>query len=296
MITTDEVRNRDDRRPLIFAYGAGTDSTAALVGLKRRGIRPDLIMFANTGAEKRRTYRYLGLGMTVTDAAKGKKTFHDLGIDASPIRRWLRAVGFPDITFVQYVPTRAVYSNLEEELLYLGVLPSISYGGHTCSIKYKIVPQDKYCSKWQPALECWDADLKPIKVIGYDAGDADGKRCVKNAQYASEDGSKYDMWYPLREWGWDRLRCKAEIAQALLPQPGKSACKFCGAAKAAELEEYEAEDLIDAIRVEDNGMASGKVTSLVGLSRGRNWRDHLEAKRILVKGKLRLRLRVVQAA
>lgn len=32
--------------PLVVCYGAGRDSTALLVGLWRRGIRPDLILFA----------------------------------------------------------------------------------------------------------------------------------------------------------------------------------------------------------------------------------------------------------
>lgn len=38
--------------PLTVAYGMGVDSTAVLVGMKKRGQRPDKILFADVGAEK----------------------------------------------------------------------------------------------------------------------------------------------------------------------------------------------------------------------------------------------------
>ncbi|MCH8137297.1 MAG: phosphoadenosine phosphosulfate reductase family protein, partial [Proteobacteria bacterium] len=46
-------------QPLIVCYGAGVDSTAMLVALKREGTRPDLIIFSDTGGEKPETYEYL---------------------------------------------------------------------------------------------------------------------------------------------------------------------------------------------------------------------------------------------
>jgi len=46
-------------RPLVFAYGLGVDSRAMLVEYGQRGIRPDLILFADTGGEKPETYQYL---------------------------------------------------------------------------------------------------------------------------------------------------------------------------------------------------------------------------------------------
>jgi hypothetical protein len=45
--------------PLVVAYGLGVDSTALLVEFAQRGIRPDLILFADTGGEKPETYAYL---------------------------------------------------------------------------------------------------------------------------------------------------------------------------------------------------------------------------------------------
>jgi hypothetical protein len=40
--------------PLVVAYGLGVDSTALLVEFARRGLRPDLVLFADTGGEKPR--------------------------------------------------------------------------------------------------------------------------------------------------------------------------------------------------------------------------------------------------
>jgi hypothetical protein len=47
---TDHVRPLPDC-PLVVAYGLGVDSTAMLVEFVHRGIRPDRILFADTGGE-----------------------------------------------------------------------------------------------------------------------------------------------------------------------------------------------------------------------------------------------------
>src|SRR5580658_8213180 len=65
--------------PLVVCYGAGRDSTALLVGLWQRGIRPDLILFADVGAERQATYDFIPV-----------------------MNRWLKSVGFPEITVVRY--------------------------------------------------------------------------------------------------------------------------------------------------------------------------------------------------
>ena len=46
---------------IIVSYGAGTNSTAMLVGMKERGIRPDVITFADTHAEKPKTYEQVSV-------------------------------------------------------------------------------------------------------------------------------------------------------------------------------------------------------------------------------------------
>jgi 3'-phosphoadenosine 5'-phosphosulfate sulfotransferase (PAPS reductase)/FAD synthetase len=43
-------------RPLVVAYGLGVNSTAMLVEFAPRGIRPDPVLFADTGGEKPETY------------------------------------------------------------------------------------------------------------------------------------------------------------------------------------------------------------------------------------------------
>jgi len=47
--------------PLVVAYGLGVDSTAMLIEFTHQGIRPDLILFADTGGEKPETYAYLAV-------------------------------------------------------------------------------------------------------------------------------------------------------------------------------------------------------------------------------------------
>ena len=47
--------------PLVVAYGLGVDSTAMLIEFADRAIRPDLILFADTGGEKPETYQYLAV-------------------------------------------------------------------------------------------------------------------------------------------------------------------------------------------------------------------------------------------
>ncbi len=47
------------RQPLVVADGLGVNSMAVLVGFVQRNIRPDLILFADVGAEKDETYAYL---------------------------------------------------------------------------------------------------------------------------------------------------------------------------------------------------------------------------------------------
>jgi hypothetical protein len=139
--------------PMVVAYGLGVDSTAMLIEFARRGIRPDLILFADTGGEKPETYAYLPV-----------------------IQRFLTGVGFPDVITVRYQPKWATYKTLEDQCLHTGTLPSLAYGGKSCAVKYKKVPQDKYVAGWGPALRCWARGGKVLKAIGFDAGPADSRR------------------------------------------------------------------------------------------------------------------------
>lgn len=195
--------------PLVVAYGLGVDSTAMLVGLWRRGERPDLILWADTGDEKASTYAYLPV-----------------------INAWLAKVGFPLVTVVKNPREKSGDKSLSESLLRLGYLPALAYGGHQCSIEWKIKPQQKFVKNWAPAKAAWAAGLEVVNCVGYDAGPRDSCR-----QYKAEGkaGEGYRNRYPLIEWQWDREECKRQIAAAGLPVPPKSACFHCPASKKDEI-------------------------------------------------------------
>ena len=111
----------DRENPICLCYGVGVDSTAVLVGLHQRGIRPDLISFADTGGEKPETYLYIPI-----------------------IRQWLRDVGFPDLVVVRYTPPRAPYDSLYGNCIENETLPSLAFGLKSCSLKWKKAPQDAW--------------------------------------------------------------------------------------------------------------------------------------------------------
>lgn len=190
-----------------------------LVAMFLRGIRPDLILFADTGAEKPETYDYIAI-----------------------MNAWLASVGFPSITIVRYRPTRAPYSTLEGKCLNNETLPSLAFGQHSCSLVFKVVPQNKFVEAWLPARYAWANGQRVRKAIGYDNGEQDCRRrekadraVAKKAEQGDADALRYSYWYPLQEWGIDRIECLRLIANAGLPLPMKSACFFCPASKKSEV-------------------------------------------------------------
>lgn len=207
--------------PLIIAYGLGVNSTAALVELEKRGIRPDAILFADTGNEKKGTYDYLPV-----------------------INNWLVSVGFPEVTVVRYKPQNfknwPAYATLGENCLTNGVLPSLAFGFKSCSLKWKVTPQNQWTDSWSIAVDRWKSGGKVRKIIGYDASPKDMKRY---AHARNVEDTKYEYWYPLVEWDMDREACKESIRKAGLPVPPKSACTFCPATQPEELQDHRKEYL-----------------------------------------------------
>jgi hypothetical protein len=197
--------------PLVVAYGAGVDSTAMLVGLQQRGERPDLILFADTGDEKPKTYAYLPI-----------------------VNAWLRSVGFPEVTVVKNPRPVSGDKSLSESCMRNGVLPALAYGQHQCSLVWKRDPQVAYVKRWAPALEAWARGELVVNCVGYDAGPRDSCR-----QYKAEgkELAGFRNRFPLIEWGWDREECKRQISAAGLPVPVKSACFHCPASKEHEIVE-----------------------------------------------------------
>jgi hypothetical protein len=100
-------------QPLMVAYGMGVDSTALLVEMFNRKIRPDIILFGDTGSEKPATYAYEAV-----------------------IRDWLKRVNFPDLIKVRRKRGKTKYDSLHEECLVNKTLPAISVGQKQCSIKW----------------------------------------------------------------------------------------------------------------------------------------------------------------
>ena len=230
--------------PLIVSYGMGVDSTALLVGLAERGIRPDAILFADVGSEQPVTYEY---GNTI-------------------MPEWLERVGFPPITWVKYQPQNfknwPPYSSLEENCLTNSTLPSLAFGFKSCSQKWKIAPQDKWTTNWQNAREAWSQGLKVKKFIGYDSGPADIRR---RNHLGSNEHDLFSYEYPLINWGWDRAKCKDAITNAGLPIPEKSACYFCPATKPHELHSMPKDLLRRIVMIETR--AAPRLGSVEGLWR-----------------------------
>ena len=226
---------------LIVAYGAGTNSTAMLIEMRKRNIIPDLILFSDTGGERPETYQYL-------------KLFND----------WLVSNKMPPITTIKKVDKHGEVMTLEEMCLKNKSLPSIAFGFKSCSLGFKLDPQVKYCNHFPLAIKAWKEGRKVIKAIGYDAGE---ERRAKDYE-----DNKFKAWYPLVEWDIDRDGCVQLIADAGLSQPGKSSCFFCPSMKKSEIFELRDShpDLLKrALDMESNA----ELTTIPGLGRSFAWKD-----------------------
>jgi len=226
----------------IVSYGAGTNSTAMLVGLHERGERPDFILFADTGGERQGTYRH-----------------------CDAVSDWCESVGFPRIVTVRKGGRE---ETLEENCLRMKMLPSLAYGFKGCSHKYKIEPQEQWANNHEPCKAAWKAGGKVLKLIGYDADETHRAKIPED--------KKYTYRYPLVEWDWGREECIEAISRAGLPQPGKSACFFCPSTKKREILELKRthpELLERALAME----ANAELTSVKGLGRSFAWADFIKA-------------------
>lgn len=275
----DSARPRPDC-PLVVAYGLGVNSTAMLVEFAKRGIQPDMILFADTGGEKPETYAYLPV-----------------------IQRYLKEVKFPPVITVRYEPKTAPYRTLEGQCLHTGTLPSLAYGGKTCSLKFKRSPQDKFILQRFPVATLTERNQRVVRAIGFDASekrrtyagivkaiglDASEEHRLTWAKpkQSQEERQSREAWldehvfayfYPLFDWGMDRAECVRSIEDAGMPVPPKSACWFCPASKKHEivwLREHHPELMKRALAIEEN--ATPNLTSVAGLGRSFSWADFLD--------------------
>jgi len=241
--------------PLCVCAGMGVDSTAMLIGLHRRGVRPDLITFADVGSEKHETYLFVPI-----------------------LRQWLRDVGFPDLVVVRLRCPISRHESLHDSMLANKTLPSQAFGLKSCTLRWKVAPQDDWCIRWEPIASLIGTGRKVHKMIGFDA--TEGHRIKSGGTYGIKSAEKkhrrlrdvYAVEFPLREWGWTREKCKQEIRNAELPVPVKSACFCCPASKKSELATLDIKQLETACRMESqylNGHHYRPDSTTVGL--GRRW-------------------------
>jgi len=260
--------------PLIVCYGMGVDSTAMLILLHRIHIKPDLIIFADTGGEKPETYAYL-----------------------PTINKWLDSVGFPRVVVVRYEPPIAKYKTLEGNCLDNETMPSISFNfiRKSCSQKWKAKAVNDYllgvsrgprkCHGWQPALDAIALGFNPIKVIGFDASPADKRRSTKTPC----DFPPFISAYPLQDAGLTRPKCVELIKSEGLPVPLKSACWFCAANQPWErywLAAAHPDLFARALILEGTwmfGKHQAKRTTVRGLSAGVSWVEWAMSKGIINK-------------
>lgn len=222
---------------IVVSYGAGTNSTAMLVEMVKRGEKVDLILFADTGGERPETYNY-----------------------AKMFSLWLQERGYPKIT---EIVKGGLQETLEQDCWRRKALPSVAYGFKTCSQKYKGQPQDKFINNWQPSIDLWKQGGKITKCLGFDAGEPE------RAKFLSD--KKYIWRYPLLEYDMDREACLNTIKAAGLPLPGKSSCFFCPNSKPHEILSLSCELKARSVAMEDNSM----LTTLKGLGRKWRWKDLL---------------------
>lgn len=253
------------RTVIIVSYGMGVDSTAMLVGMWQRGIRPDFILFADTGSEKPETYAYLPI-----------------------INAWLERVGFPLVTVVKNARPKTGDKSLGDACMRNRVLPALAFGQHQCSLVWKRDPQISFLKK-QPAVRASIAsaviasaiDAEPMALpticIGYNAGPRDSAR-----RYSAQgkDTPGFANRFPCVEFGWDRERETQEILAAGLPLPVKSSCFFCPAMKKSEvLELAEKHPELAERGVEMERLARERgLRSCKGLGRSFGWTELLAKK------------------
>lgn len=190
---------------LAVAFGGGTNSTAMLCGFRERGIKPDLILFADTGGELPETYEH------VMEMDTQCRVWWGIGIET--VRKTYQGQ----------------FEGLEKNSLRKRMLPSLAYGRKTCSQKYKVEPQTRRMIQFMDShgvKEC-------VKAIGYDASESHRRIEKETMQHAK--GRIERFWYPLVEWQWRRQECIEAITRHGLTQPGKSACFFCPAMKRGEI-------------------------------------------------------------
>lgn len=256
-----DLRSTMDGRLISCSFGSGVDSTAYLVALHEAGIRPDVITFADTGGEKRITMDHL---------EKMQKVVQSWGWPAIDVcvKKTLESTKYNDL-----------YGNCVDN----ETLPSLAFGMHSCSIKWKLNPQQTWLTgaksgpnKKDPHplwIKATEQNVRILTLIGYDSGKADMSRSKK----PPPADSKFDYFYPLQMLGWEREDCVRAIEMALGASmvPTKSACYFCPASKIWELYWLAAHepDLLEKALVMERKALTGRHSRFDEVEFGASWEE-----------------------
>lgn len=188
-------------------FGGGVNSTALILLCGDMHLRPDWIVFSDTGSERPETYQ-----------------------NVEEVEKWCRKEGFP-FAVTRWIRKDGTFESVHDNCLRSGYLPSKAYGYSGCTYKWKIQP----LQKWRKLHGFTPSGV----AIGYDAGE---KRRLQNARKRmcqdTEVDSDETVWYPLAAWGVDRQACIERILRQGWT-PSKSACFCCPSAKPQEWEELE---------------------------------------------------------
>lgn len=271
--------------PIIVSYGGGVDSTAMLVAMYLKGIRPDLIVFSDTGDEKRETYEFIKLfskwlksknfpPVTRTRYQIDKPRERRKFLAAVNVRYWKTLdLAILEAWSVAYQNVRQIvrYDSLMEECIIFQSLPSKAYGNGQCSAKWKIAPSRKLTKKWLEKRG-FDFDIEIRCLIGINAEEPSrlfDKKGKMRPLIERDYGMHLRNEYPLIEWGLTKANEKALIASTGLPVPPKSSCKRCPNMTPSEVLALSPEDYEMGCFIEENAEPFSKIK---GLGRSFSWR------------------------
>lgn len=255
VVLEEHIQNIDlNSRKKYVSYGAGRNSTAMIIGLWSLGIRPDAILFADTGGEKPETYAFI-----------------------VSMNKWLKAHDFPFVTVVSRQSMNMVkhgrYTTLEEQCIANKTMPSKVFGGSTCSVSWKVEPMERWIKqKWGEDIK---SGLKPICFKGIHAGET--KRFFgKSGKPFLEDDVSIGFFPLINPLRWHQGHCESAILGAGLPMPPKSSCFYCPNSKkkeVVELEETHPKLYERAIAIERGGMENVHNANIKGLGREWSWAE-----------------------
>lgn len=220
--------SRSAAPPIVVSFGAGLDSTALLIGMAQQGIRPAAIVFAAVG-----DFRDLPEGCSMDDLLTiGKQSGDEHSYTYEHIVRFdewlaLNTDWECGITVITYVHKTGRYAGLYGKCMANGTLPSISYGGHSCSLTQKGEIIDRWVR--ESFTDAWQVE----RYIGYDAGCKDKRRSKRT--FKTTKDPRWVWKSPLQDWGWTREDCEDVCRKALGYVAEKSSCYFCAAKSLDEI-------------------------------------------------------------